>query len=190
MRRRDALFILFPLLALILVVGLSCGRFNSSPSPPEGLQAQAPSSTKTDVAQAKWAGPPPDAKYAGSESCLGCHEESADRYHKTVMGRIMSVNPRTAKEQRNCESCHVHLVAWGFEGGLEPLLPACGLPRTSAQWGVRAEKRAQIQVGSSNGGIRRLSGCRGRSGWIRETLRAESAWHSLAQMARTGLDSP
>jgi len=133
MRRRDLVLLLPALLGFILLVGLSCSRFSSPPSRTEGLKAQAPSPTKTDVAQARWAGPPPGAKYAGSESCLACHQESADSYHKTVMGRIMSANPRTAQEQRNCESCHgpggPHVDAAGgavetlvtFRKGAEPV---------------------------------------------------------------------
>jgi len=133
MRKRDTLLALPALLALILLVGLSCSRFSPPPSGTEGLHAQAPSATKTDAPQAKWVGPPAGATYAGSESCQGCHEKSADRFHKTVMGRIMLVNPRTPQEQLGCESCHgpggPHVDAAGgaaetlitFRKGAEPV---------------------------------------------------------------------
>jgi len=106
MRKRDTVLVLPVLLAVVLLGGWSCSRFSSPFSGTEGLHAQAPSSTKTDAPQAPWTGPPPGAKYVGAEACVECHKESTDSFHKTKMGHIMSVNPRTAKEQQDCESCH------------------------------------------------------------------------------------
>ena len=124
MRKRDTLLALPGLLTFILLVGLSCSWFSPPPSGTEGLHAQAPAATKNDAPQAKWSGPPPGANYAGSVSCLGCHEKSADRFHKTVMGRIMSVNPRSGEERRVCEACHgpggPHVDAGG--GAVETLV--------------------------------------------------------------------
>jgi DmsE family decaheme c-type cytochrome len=132
MRKRDAGLLLPALLLLTLVFVFACSRFNWDPSRGGSLQAQVQSPTKTDVAQAKWTGPPAGAKYAGKESCLGCHWQSDQSFNKTVMGRIMLVNPRTALEQQGCESCHgpggPHVDAGGgvvetlitFRKGAEP----------------------------------------------------------------------
>ena len=110
MRRRDTVLVLPVLLAAVLLVGWSCSRLPwSSDSPSsgtKGLVAEAPSSTKTDASQPKFAGFPPGAKYVGAEACVECHQESTDSFHKTKMGHIMSVNPRTEKERQDCESCH------------------------------------------------------------------------------------
>ncbi len=124
MKKRNAVVALLPLLAVALFFGWACSRFSSPPSGPEGLPTQAPSATSTAASRPKWTGPPNNAKYMGSESCLTCHEESAQRFHKTMMGRIMSVNPRTPQEQRGCESCHgpggPHVETEG--GALETLI--------------------------------------------------------------------
>jgi DmsE family decaheme c-type cytochrome len=118
MRKRDTVLVLPVLLAAVLLVGWSCSRLpwssDSRSSGTKGLVAEAPSSVKADIVTAqwtkgaKWVGPPPGAKYAGSDTCATseCHGESAEKYHKTKMGRIMSVNPRTEKERQDCESCH------------------------------------------------------------------------------------
>ena len=110
MRKRDTVLVLPVLLAAVLLVGWSCSRLPwSSDSPSsgtKGLVAEAPSSTKTDASQPKFAGFPPGAKYVGAEACVECHQESTDSFHKTKMGRIMSVNPRTERERQDCESCH------------------------------------------------------------------------------------
>ena len=110
MRKRDTVLVLPVLLAVVLLVGWSCTRLPwSSDSPSsgtKGLIAEAPSSTKTDAPQPKFAGFPPGAKYVGAEACVECHQESTDSFHKTKMGRIMSVNPRTERERKDCESCH------------------------------------------------------------------------------------
>ena len=124
MKKRDAVVASLPLLAVALLFGWACSRFSSPPSAPEGLPTQAPSASSTAASRPKWTGPPTNAKYMGSESCLTCHEESAQRFHKTMMGRIMSVNPRTPQEQRGCESCHgpggPHVETEG--GALETLI--------------------------------------------------------------------
>jgi len=112
MRKRDTVLVLPVLLAAVLLVGWSCSRLPWFPGSPssgtKGLVAEAPSPTKTDAPQAKFVGFPPDAKYVGSESCATseCHGESAEKFHKTKMGRIMSVNARTERERQDCESCH------------------------------------------------------------------------------------
>jgi len=112
MRKRDTVLVLPVLLAAVLLVGWSCTRLPwSSDSPSDvgsdkGLIAEAPSKIKTDAAPSKFIGFPPGAKYVGSESCVECHEEEVHVFHKTKMGRIMSVNPRTERERQDCESCH------------------------------------------------------------------------------------
>jgi len=110
MRKRDTVLVLPVLLAAVLLVGWSCSRLPwSSDSPSsgtKGLVAEAPSSTTSDASQPKFAGFPPGAKYVGAEACVECHQESTDSFHKTKMGHIMSVNPRTEKERQDCESCH------------------------------------------------------------------------------------
>ncbi len=110
MRKRDTVLVLPVLLAAVLLVGWSCSRvpwLSDSPSSgTKGLVAEAPSTTKTDAPQVPWTGPPPGAKYVGAEACVECHQESTDSFHKTKMGHIMSVNPRTEKERQDCESCH------------------------------------------------------------------------------------
>ncbi|MCZ7624516.1 MAG: hypothetical protein C3F12_08065 [Candidatus Methylomirabilota bacterium] len=106
MRKRDVVLVLPALFTLVLLFGWSCSRFGSPPPGPDTLQTRTPSATRTDPPRPPWTGPPPSAKYVGSDACLVCHEEPAQRFHKTMMGRVMSVNPRTPQEQRGCESCH------------------------------------------------------------------------------------
>lgn len=106
MKKRDAVAAVSALLAVMLLAGWACSRFSSPFSGSAEIHTQAPSSTTTDASRPKWVGPPPGAKYTGGESCVTCHGESTQRFHKTTMGRIMSVNPRTPQEQRDCESCH------------------------------------------------------------------------------------
>lgn len=117
MKRRDAVVALLVLLAVTLLAGWACSRFSPPFSGPEAIHAKAPSSTATDASRPKWVGPPPGAKYVGWKTCLECHREVGQRFLKTTMGRIMSVNPRTPQEQRVCESCHgpgsLHVDAGG-----------------------------------------------------------------------------
>lgn len=105
MRQRDVL-VLPVLFTLVVLVGWSCSRFSSPPSGTQGLHTQASSAGNLNQPMPKWVGPPPGAKYVGRESCVKCHGESEQRFLKTTMGRIMSVNPRTPQEQRVCEACH------------------------------------------------------------------------------------
>jgi DmsE family decaheme c-type cytochrome len=44
--------------------------------------------------------------YVGSETCIGCHEDSHNLIKETPMGRVMLAHPRTAEEKLGCESCH------------------------------------------------------------------------------------
>ncbi|PWB77781.1 MAG: hypothetical protein C3F08_09370 [Candidatus Methylomirabilota bacterium] len=134
MKKRDAVVALLPLLIMALLVGWACSRFSlPSSTPTEGLRAQPTPAASTQASRPQWVGPPPDARYVGSESCLACHKESTERFHKTRIGRIMSVNPRTPQERRDCESCHgpggPHVASEGgaletmitFEKGAEPV---------------------------------------------------------------------
>lgn len=41
-----------------------------------------------------------------TDTCVQCHEESGAKYHETTHGRIFAINPRSALEMGNCESCH------------------------------------------------------------------------------------
>lgn len=124
MKKRDAVAFLLPLLAVALLVGWSCSRFSTTPSAPKNLLAQVPPPTQADAPQPKWAGFRSDTKYAGADSCLECHKESADRFYSTVIGRLLSKNPRTAEERKNCESCHgpggAHVEAAG--GAVETMV--------------------------------------------------------------------
>src|SRR5574337_509766 len=106
MKKRDAVIAFLPLLAAVLLVGWACSRFSSPPTGTEALHTQATSAGNPNQPAPKWVGAPPGAKYVGKEACLGCHEEVGQRFLKTRMGRIMSVNPRDPHEARVCESCH------------------------------------------------------------------------------------
>jgi len=73
-------------------------------------------------------GPSPQAKaapgsdYAGTETCVGCHEDQQNRFKNTVMGKIMA-RPRTALEGQGCESCHGPGKAHAEAGGDKDLIP-------------------------------------------------------------------
>lgn len=57
-------------------------------------------------AQATGAAPAPGGEYVGAETCKGCHEQSAEKFSHTKMGRLFLKHPRNAKEQAACETCH------------------------------------------------------------------------------------
>ena len=48
----------------------------------------------------------PGATYVGSELCKGCHEDQFQKMDKTLHGRVLGEQGRTALQQHNCESCH------------------------------------------------------------------------------------
>lgn len=48
----------------------------------------------------------PGATFVGNEECIDCHEEEAEEFAHTDMGKILMDSPRNHLEELGCESCH------------------------------------------------------------------------------------
>jgi DmsE family decaheme c-type cytochrome len=48
----------------------------------------------------------PGAEFIGTEKCIECHEDDAEAFGKTKMGRIFLHAPRDEREKVACENCH------------------------------------------------------------------------------------
>jgi len=76
--------------------------------------AQKPKAAKPVAAKPK--GPPVEASYVGSKTCLNCHATQAEAFSHTLMGRI----GKTQQGKFECENCHgpgsAHVKAGGGRG--------------------------------------------------------------------------
>jgi DmsE family decaheme c-type cytochrome len=95
-----------PVLGLLLGLVLVLAACTHGSAPPAGPPAAPP------VANA--------ADYVGAELCRACHSERYEKYLATKMGRLFLKEPRDAREQRACETCHgpgrAHVAAGGGRG--------------------------------------------------------------------------
>ncbi len=46
------------------------------------------------------------ATYVGTDECLTCHQQQAEEFAATAMGKVLMKSPRTDAERRGCEACH------------------------------------------------------------------------------------
>lgn len=104
--------------AILFYVFFGQASFPGVP-PAAALSAGTASASSAPSPQAKTT---PGGDYAGTETCLGCHEDQQNRFKNTVMGKIMA-RPRTALESQGCESCHGPGKAHAEAGGDKDLIP-------------------------------------------------------------------
>jgi len=88
------------------------------------------------------------ADFIGEEACLACHQVSGEQFGHTRHARAFRANPRTALEQRVCESCH----GPGSEHLLDPSDPGRIVGFSSSSTGV--DEQNTMCIACHQGGAR------------------------------------
>lgn len=84
----------------------------------------------------------PGATYVGKDACLECHEEEAEEFGHTKMGRIFLDHPRDEREKLACENCH----GPGSEHAEDETEPGLILTfAKGARWSVEKQNQACLQ---------------------------------------------
>jgi DmsE family decaheme c-type cytochrome len=97
------------LTALVLAWFTAIGIAAASSAKPPAAQASVPPAPTAAAQDATTGG------YAGTDTCVTCHETEGKSLHATLHGKAQ--NPRTPTSARGCESCHGPGQAHAESGG-------------------------------------------------------------------------
>jgi DmsE family decaheme c-type cytochrome len=89
------------------IVARAGGEMSASPPPADSAPAQAPRAAALSIAGAARQTPAatqPPAGYAGSDTCVVCHEDKETSLKGTP--HAQATNPRSPAATHGCESCH------------------------------------------------------------------------------------